>query len=94
MSAILLAAAGAAAHADPALTIEQAYALTIARNPDLAIAHENVVQAEIARRRSRSGLLPTVTVSGTYTRATRARSRSIRKTSIPRPWRRRSRSRR
>ncbi len=67
LSAGVLAALAGGAHAET-LTLGRAYELALSRNPDLAAQHESVVQADLARKRARSALLPTLIAQGTYTR--------------------------
>jgi outer membrane protein TolC len=66
LTALLLFGA-ARAQAAP-LTLHDAYQLALTRNPDLAATQENITQADAARKRARSALLPSLLAQGTYTR--------------------------
>lgn len=68
LSMLALSALLATAGATPVLTLEEALEEARRNNLDLRVARERLEQAELASRRAWAGYLPTVTVSGNYTR--------------------------
>lgn len=68
ISVLALTAFVATAGATPVLTLEQALDEARTNNLDLKVARERLNQAELASRRAWAGYLPTIAVSGIYTR--------------------------
>ncbi|XXF77218.1 TolC family protein [Myxococcaceae bacterium GXIMD 01537] len=68
ISVLALTAVMATAGASPVLTLEEALDAARQNNLDLKVARARLEQAETASRKAWAGYLPTITVSGSYTR--------------------------
>src|SRR5438046_10059673 len=66
MVAAALAASSRSLEAMPVYGIEEAVALTEARNPEILIAHKKVIAARGGFIEARSGYLPSLSSSGLY----------------------------